>query len=679
MLGLPGADAQKTAVQKRPKATAPQRKFQGVAREVAALYGERPPPVAVYEEKKSYRAKRQNAGPAKKWIQQPFTNPARSDGLTLKHWRRKPVAPQARLAQEAVTNGEDTPMEDAPELSEEFVESDYEFARFNVLVEIPQFTDQEYEAHLQSADWTREETDYLLSQIQTYCYRWAVIWDRYDYQPATKLEPSSQDGGVENTLSALPFASPRARSVEDLKARFYDISAKLMRLRIPEVQMDAEQYARYELLNKFDPLLERNRKSLATALMNRNMDEVKEEEFLLTELQRINMAANRLDAERAELRNRLEAPTPNAQAAALASFQSSAALNALFQQLFAQDKSKKRASGSGPARLSLSATDIIGTPTTAQHSGGLNSANARRQSNLPQQPMPTPIRTLSPATEYRFNVSTHDRLTSGVSFGSDKLLKMRQAKSNVQTQKIAAALAQLGIPELIPIPTSKVGEVFEKLIGRVSKLLDVRKVREKEDAECKVLFAMKERRSQTEGGGNSNPKGEGAASPGGSEAPESSGAAQRHRTSPKPHGTVSNPHSNSRNDAYASGTQPVLRRTSTAGTTRADSMPSQEGLLDVDAEGEEDDDDNDDVDNDDDDDEGDEDGDEDAVGEEVDTPASTSGSGLRSEGLGTAAIGATAAGSGSIKSGSATAGHKRSASVLSQSSNKSVKRVRKGQ
>ena len=40
---------------------------EGVAREVAALYGERPPPVAVYEEKKAYRAKRQNQGPAKKW------------------------------------------------------------------------------------------------------------------------------------------------------------------------------------------------------------------------------------------------------------------------------------------------------------------------------------------------------------------------------------------------------------------------------------------------------------------------------------------------------------------------------------------------------------------------------------------------------------------------------------
>jgi len=40
---------------------------EGVAREVAALYGERPPPVAVYEESKAYRAKRPSTAPAKKW------------------------------------------------------------------------------------------------------------------------------------------------------------------------------------------------------------------------------------------------------------------------------------------------------------------------------------------------------------------------------------------------------------------------------------------------------------------------------------------------------------------------------------------------------------------------------------------------------------------------------------
>jgi DNA methyltransferase 1-associated protein 1 len=92
MLGLPAAGGDAPAItQKRSKPAGGSRKIrtfgspyvfpweivkrsrltlirpEGVAREVAALYGERPPPVAVYEEKKAYRAKRQSTGPAKKW------------------------------------------------------------------------------------------------------------------------------------------------------------------------------------------------------------------------------------------------------------------------------------------------------------------------------------------------------------------------------------------------------------------------------------------------------------------------------------------------------------------------------------------------------------------------------------------------------------------------------------
>ncbi|KAL1612273.1 swr complex subunit [Paraconiothyrium brasiliense] len=491
MLGLPiGGDAQKSAVQKRAKAAAPVRRIQGVAREVAALYGERPPPVAVYEEKKAYRAKRQNQGPAKKWVQQPFVNQARHDGLILKHWRRKPtIAPP-------VQDGDDAPMEDSDNV-EPYIENSGDFLKYSIQVDLPTFTDEEYDAYLRSDDWSREETDYLFEVVKDYSYRWAVIWDRYDYQPANKshLTQETVNGDASQALAALPFAPPKQRTVEDLKARFYHISAKLMKLRIPEMQMDAEQYTLYETLSKFNPELEGNRKLLAAALMNRSMDEVKEEEFLLAELQRINMAANRLDAEREELRARLEHPSANQQVSAgLASFTSSQALQALFSQLFAQDRSKKRASGgaTGPSRISLNTNDLIQTPSSAN---AQLSAAARRQSMATNQSAQTPIRTLSPQQEYRYNVSTHDRLTSGVTFGSDKLLKMRQAKSNVQTQKIAAALAELGVSEVISLPTSKVSEVFEQLIGKVSKLLDVRKVREKEEGESRVLEQMKLRRS----------------------------------------------------------------------------------------------------------------------------------------------------------------------------------------
>jgi DNA methyltransferase 1-associated protein 1 len=135
---------------------------------------------------------------------------------------------------------------------------------------------------------------------------------------------------------------------------------------------------------------------------------------------------------------------------------------------------------------------MINTPSAS------NSANRRTSMALPPAaPSQTPVKTLSPHQEHRFNVSTHDRLTSGVTFGSDKLLKMRQAKSNVQTQKIASALMELGVPDIIPIPTSKVADVFEQLVAKVGRLLDVRKVKEKEMGECRVLARMKAARDGT--------------------------------------------------------------------------------------------------------------------------------------------------------------------------------------
>jgi DNA methyltransferase 1-associated protein 1 len=255
--------------------------------------------------------------------QQPFMMPARRDGLVLKHWRRKhTTAPPVQAPDDAT-------MQDS-ENTDPQVTMCSEYDKYNIQVDLPTFTDDEYDALLRSDDWSREETEYLLQMVEDFAYRWAVIWDRYDFQPSTNTQNGSENanGDANQALAAMPFAPSKKRTVEDLKARFYDISAKLMKQRVPEMIMDAEQYSTYEMLSKFDPLMERNRKMLATALMNRSMDEVKEEEFLLTELQRINMAAVRLDSEREELRNRLDAPQPNQSVAAGASGAVSAIVSA---------------------------------------------------------------------------------------------------------------------------------------------------------------------------------------------------------------------------------------------------------------------------------------------------------------------------------------------------------------
>ncbi|OCK80899.1 hypothetical protein K432DRAFT_327445 [Lepidopterella palustris CBS 459.81] len=662
IMGLGGADTPKTSIQKRPKAAAPQKKLLGVNREVAALYGERPPPVAIYEQKKTYRAKRQNAGPAKKWIQQPFSNPARSDGLILKHWRRKPGP---RLNPE---NGEDVIMEDV-ENQDPQVETEYEFAKYNVQVEVPSYTDEEYEAHLRSYDWSREETEYLLQMVKEYYYRWPLIYDRYDFRPSTTpSEPSSSAGGDTTTnnikpdidapgtedtpsksLAMLPFVPPATRTIEDLKKRYYTLSATLMKLHTPETAMNPAEYSLYETLNSYDPEREAARKRLAVALMNRSADEINEEQWLLAELQRINMSATKLDTERAELRDRLEAPVPNpALAGGLAQFQTSQALAALFAQLFQQDRSKKRQSGSG--RLSLSATDIIGTPTSAHHANNaqhLSGSSSNRKTSLAQPGGGSnlsqhPTRNLPPQLEHRFNVSTHDRLTSGISFGSDKLQKLRQAKSNVQTQKIAAVLAQLGFPEIMPIPTARVAGAFEGLVGRVGKLLDVRKVREKEEGELRILEAMKGKRAGDEGG------------PGGGEG-DTEDKGVKVEVGEEGEGTQNdNENENGDGDGADNDNDEGGEDDDGDGDDDAD---ADDGEEDADGDGENDDNDIDD----------DVEGEEvEGEGAEADSESARQPSEAMSSRTGTAA-----------PSASASASHKRSASVLSGVSNKSNKRVKK--
>lgn len=105
----------------------------------------------------------------------------------------------------------------------------------------------------------------------------------------------------------------------------------------------------------------------------------------------------------------------------------------------------------------------------------------------PQSALPSD---LSKADQLRFSViMNQDKLPSGVTFASDKLSKPRIAKSTVQTEKIAAVLSYAQVPDLIPLPTPTIVEQFETIMSKVHALLDLRKVKDKEEHEIKVREA----------------------------------------------------------------------------------------------------------------------------------------------------------------------------------------------
>ena len=257
--------------------------------------------------------------------------------------------------------------------------------------------------------------------------------------------------------------------------------------------MNESEFALHETLSKYDPELEKRRKDLGWGLFKRPLEEIREEEYLLAELQRIMISAQKFEAERAEVRQRLDHPVAkNERNGGPTTPSSFAELTNLYNQLFAQDRNRRQR-----GRLSINANDLAqtpagltnGTPASAsQRDGGPASATQQKKQSVST---PHPVRTLDARAENKYGITTHDRLTSGVTFRSDKLLKMRQAKSQIQTQKITQALIELGVPDLLQLPTQRVMDTFEALIQRVQKLVDARKVLEKEEAEARVQGGLR--------------------------------------------------------------------------------------------------------------------------------------------------------------------------------------------
>ena len=363
------------------------------------------------------------------------------------------------------------------------------FAKFNIKLSGPKYTEEEYDTYLKNDDWSKDETDYLVTLTLDFDLRWIVIADRYEYHP--KASTPTDDDAMVVTLP------PKPRTMEDLKARYYDVAAKTMVLRNPLSSMSASEFDLYEKMTKFDPVQESTRKILVSNLLIRTAEHVKEEEVLLIELKRIMANEERLSQERKELYARLEAPLSTGNTA---NYQSSQGLTQLMQTLVAADKSKKRrsliggqdgtSSPAGPSNssgnpLDRSQRNSIAGPSSAKRLSTALSFNQRQ---------------LSTREEAKYGVSHHDRLTAGVSFRTSREIKVKAGRSGNQSVRVTAALTELGLPGSLVMPTSKTLEVFEKLVGSTQTLLDVRKVSEKTEGELKVLKAQKDERERRERG-----------------------------------------------------------------------------------------------------------------------------------------------------------------------------------
>ena len=456
---------------------------ENVSRELHGLWGDRAPPIAITEHYSQSRVREKPKWGQQRrvqpWDMAAFANPARSDGLVLKHWKRRketstqynaPTTPAySDEASEMVVDGGNQSQE--PE--------DYHFAKFNVKVDIPRYDDQEYNEHLESESWTREETDYLFATARDFDLRWVLIADRYEYKPPL----------VEDHKPAI-----QERSMEDLKARYYQVCSKIQLLRTPLASMSTSEFAAHEKTTKYDPEMENKRKTLAQNLMSRTPSEVQEEENLLIELKRIALHQEQFAQERAELHARLEYPQPQG---GTQSYQSSQDMSYLVQTLAAQDRNRKRRSLLGQVDSAVPGNNSVFAQNGSNPAGD-QGRNARTSMSGPGSAISTtrpsfpPNHPGLPSRDYaKFGVSKHDRLTAGVLFRNDRITKLLVPKPNTQTMKIKDALRELGMAPKLAMPTTRTMGQVEKLLDGITKLLDIRKVKEKVVSEVKILQAEK--------------------------------------------------------------------------------------------------------------------------------------------------------------------------------------------
>jgi DNA methyltransferase 1-associated protein 1 len=470
---------------KKQKLAAPRPVLKGLAREVQNLSGDNP--IAIVQDITAFKRRRLGTRKlAAKWELKPFSNSARAgDPLVLRHWRRK-TEPRPEPV------GEDGNTEEAGEApkSEAPIE-DSTFAKFNVHVNVPEYTEDEYNSKLQSQDWSKDETDYLIGLAYEYDLRWPVIWDRYEYQPPLPAaDPDAMQGVI--------VVPPKIRTMEDLKARYYSVAATMMAERKPPIKMNSAEFSLHELMSNFNPAIEVARKKFAEAAFHRTKEEAREEESLLLELKRITARSEKLSEERKELYARLEAPVSSGN---IGLYTTSQGLQSLLQQLMQVSKKRKSLMGSegispaaGQGGLGQQASfDRRDSHVRGESISGPSASNSKKGSTQG----PSERRQLNEEDERIYGVSRHERIgTSGPAFRHEKISKPLISKSAAQQAKIHNYLTELEIPNRLIMPTVEVGEAYEGLLQSIITLVDSKKLIDKLDGELKFAKAQKEEREK---------------------------------------------------------------------------------------------------------------------------------------------------------------------------------------
>jgi DNA methyltransferase 1-associated protein 1 len=329
----------------------------------------------------------------------------------------------------------------------------YHFDQFDVRIDLPTYSDQEYEQFLQDEDWTKDETDYLWSLCGDFDLRWIIIADRYDYQD-------------------------KQRTMEDLKDRYYSAVRKLLLGQTPESLMTTTQLETYNSY-KWDKSKEIERKEYVENLYKRTPEQIAEENALMAELKRIEAYEKKSRAEREELMNLLESPRAMGDTRG---YEGSQGMNILYQTLVAADKSRVK------QQQRKQSVSQVGSSQLGGQDSAMNARDEVSRRFRPFSPKEGTLYFLHLTLEYYYGIAYPEKTTQGAILRS---LKITIQKPTI-AQKVSNVFKEMEISEKMAMPTALVCEKMEKLQGAVQLMLEAKKNVDRTDQELRIAAARKE-------------------------------------------------------------------------------------------------------------------------------------------------------------------------------------------
>ncbi len=276
----------------------------------------------------------------------------------------------------------------------------------------------------------------------------------------------------------------QGRTLEDLKERLYKVSAKILEHDGDEIK-DA---ALIRSLKSFSKEKEYERRSYLEHLIERTPTEIAEEESLVVEARKLELAAKKMLIERAQLLQLLDFPQASS---SVQKYMTSQGLTDLYNVLMNPDKSKKRKIETPvPPELGPSAlphTQLLQVRQqeaqqrvnrkTSRRKKRSNSPASRSSSALPYDNEGMEIHHLlrSRLTQEQmdvYGISLHEeKIQPGVVLRSQKLPSFKPTVQN----KVFEMLNELGIAARPTMPTARVCQKFEGLLKSLASLIDLKK------------------------------------------------------------------------------------------------------------------------------------------------------------------------------------------------------------